>query len=802
MLKVFSLVFLLFLLTAASGALVFIYVAKSLPDPETLTNRQVIQSTKIYDRTGEVLLYEIHGEEKRTVISFEEIPESVKKATLAIEDNEFYNHPAFDWKSIIRALLINLKKGRIAQGGSTITQQLAKNLFLTPERTWTRKIKEIILAFQLEKRYTKDQILNLYLNQIPYGANSYGIEAASQTYFQKSAKNLTLAEATLLTSLPKAPSYYSPWGQHVDELIARKNHILERMFELEFIDEKEKQKAQQIKFKFAPQVTGIKAPHFVMAVQDYLNDQYGEEFTRSAGLKVITALDWDLQQLAEKVVAEGAERNKELYEGKNAALIAQDADTGQILAMVGSKNYFDVENDGNFNVATQGLRQPGSAIKPLAYLTAFKKGFGPNTVVFDVKTEFNTIDDPEKSYQPENFDEIFRGPVNLRQSLAQSINIPSVKVLYLAGIDDVLKIALDFGITTLTERSRYGLSLVLGGGEVKLIDLVEAYSVLSQEGVKHSQVMVLKIENSNGEILEEYRGKNEKVTEPLYPQLINNILLDADLRQPLFASSLNLTVFPDQEVALKTGTSNDFRDAWAMGYTRSLVVGVWAGNNNNSSMQQQAGSILAAVPIWRAFMDEALKKQTLSETFTRPDLVLAEKPMLRGESIIKYKINDIEYPQVHDILYYVDKDNPAGPNPQNPQNDPQFENWEEGLMEWLKINVPDFSRYNQTPPGLSLGSSNEQNSGLEITELFPKSGDFAKDAINVKATIKSNNNLDKIEIYLNEQLIDRKNPNSLGVYEYQYQIINQKIELQNILKLKIGDVFGNSAEKESIIFSQ
>ena len=790
MLKVFSLVFLLFLLTAASGALVFIYVAKSLPDPETLTNRQVIQSTKIYDRTGEVLLYEIHGEEKRTVISFEEIPESVKKATLAIEDNEFYNHPAFDWKSIIRALLINLKKGRIAQGGSTITQQLAKNLFLTPERTWTRKIKEIILAFQLEKRYTKDQILNLYLNQIPYGANSYGIEAASQTYFQKSAKNLTLAEATLLTSLPKAPSYYSPWGQHVDELIARKNHILERMFELDFIDEKEKQKAQQIKFKFAPQVTGIKAPHFVMAVQDYLNDQYGEEFTRSAGLKVITALDWDLQQLAEKVVAEGAERNKELYEGKNAALIAQDADTGQILAMVGSKNYFDVENDGNFNVATQGLRHPGSAIKPLAYLTAFKKGFGPNTVVFDVKTEFNTIDDPEKSYQPENFDEIFRGPVNLRQSLAQSINIPSVKVLYLAGIDDVLKIALDFGITTLTERSRYGLSLVLGGGEVKLIDLAGAYSVFAQEGIKHKQTLILKITDQENKTIEEYRDQNQKVTDPQYVRLINDILSDTEARMALFANSLDKTIVPGHEIALKTGTTNDYRDAWTIGYTPSLVVGVWAGNNDNSPMQKKGSSILAAVPIWHAFMNEALKNRPL-RTFNRPEPVISDKPMLNGEYVANYRYNDRLYPQIHEILYYLN------------QNSPQFENWEKPVIEWIKTNVENSSIYNLPLPNGAVLVNETTTGQTEINLISPSNGSFISSVIDVAAEIKSSSDILAIELYFNNSLINIANQAATNFgknYTYKFKYQPNNVELQNSLKIKITDSSGKSAEKEIILY--
>ena len=812
-LKIIGWITIIILGLAAAGSIYLSSLIKNLPVLGQVSDRQLAQSTKIYDRTGKVLLYEIHAAENRTVISFEDIPDYAKKATITIEDHDFYNHPAFDPKAIVRALFNNLVHGQ-SKGASTITQQLAKNAFLSPEKTIQRKIKELALAIQLERRYTKDEILAFYLNQIPYGSNIYGIEAAAQTYFNKSAKELNLAEAATLAALIQAPSYYSPWGYHVDELKKRQESVLDKMLDLGFIDAQQRDQAKNTKLVFAPPSLGaIKAPHFVMEVKEYLINRYGEDMVEKGGLKVTTSLDYSLQQLAEKVIADGASRNEKLYQGKNAALVAQDAKTGQILALVGSRNYFDIKNEGNFNVATQGLRQPGSALKPFAYLTAFKKGYTPDTVMFDVPTEF-AADNPNcpamvdfnnqnpDCYHPQNFDGKFRGPVDLKNSLAQSINIPSTKVLYLAGLSNVLKTLKDFGITTLTDPQRYGLSLVLGGGEVKLIDLVEAYSVLSQEGVKHPQSIILKVENSNGETLEEYQDKSERVVDPLYPRLINNILSDKDLRQPLFSSSLNLTVFPDQEVALKTGTTNDYRDAWAMGYTPSLVVGVWAGNNDNSPMQQQAGSILAAVPIWHAFMDEVLKNASSTETFTRPDLVLAEKPILRGESVITYKVNNIEYPQIHDILFYADKDNPQGPTPQNPQNDSQFKNWEEGLMEWLKQNLPDFSRYNQTPPGLSSTPDNTQSSNLEITELSPKSGDFIKDTIDVKAAIKSDNNLDKIELYLNDQPVDRKSPNSLGVYEYQYQITNQKIELQNTLRIRISDVSGNSTEKEVIIFSQ
>lgn len=794
--------FVLILIGGIAGIATFILIAKNLPGPELLENRQIAESTKIYDRGGKILLYEIYGEEKRTIIPFDEIPLYVKQATIAVEDENFYKHPAFDLKSMIRALLTNLIKGRIVQGGSTITQQLAKNAFLTSEKTIIRKIKELILAYRLEEQFTKDEILNLYLNQVPYGSNSYGIEAASQTFFNKPAKNLTLSEAALLAALPKAPSYYSPWGSHLNELLARKNYVLEKMFELGFIDKNEKEAAINTKIKFSPVYTKIKAPHFTIMVQEYLNSRYGEEFVRTSGLRVITTLDWDLQQLAEKVVKEGAKRNEELYQGKNAALVAQDAKTGQILALVGSRNYFDIENEGNFNVATQGLRQPGSAMKPFAYITAFKKGYSPNTVIFDVETEFDTTKKPEKSYKPQNWDNKFRGPVTMRQSLAQSINIPSVKTLYLAGLDDTLKTAKDFGLTTLTERSRYGLSLVLGGGEVKLIDLVNAYSVFAQEGIKHKQSFILQIQNKNGEIIENYQDQPQKIIEAQYPRLINDILSDIEARSGLFGASLNLTIFPNQEVALKTGTTDDNRDAWAIGYTPSLVVGVWAGNNNNAPLQKKAGSIAAAIPIWSAFMKEVLKDRP-TETFNRPDPVIENKPVLRGDYIVNYEVDDKNFPQIHEILYYVNKRNPLGPAPENPESDPQFENWEKPVIEWAKANIPNFSiLYNQPLPANSrlITQATSSPSAINIEIINPKNGMFINDQLNLNVLIKSNLEITKIETYFNNTLIDLQSGHFGNNHFYIKNLDLINVDLQNLLKIIATNAGGHKQEKEVIVF--
>jgi 1A family penicillin-binding protein len=815
------------LLSFFGGFFVF-RVIKNIPDPQLIENRQVAQSTKIYNRTGEILLYEIHGEEKRTIIPFEEIPEHVKQATIAIEDAAFYEHPAFDWKSMIRALVVNLLKGKIAQGGSTITQQLAKNAFLTPERTLTRKIKEFILAIRLEKKYRKDEILNLYLNQIPYGANAYGIEAAAQTYFKKSAQELNVAEAALLAALPKAPTYYSPWGNNREKLMARKNYILDKMTELNFIDEKQQKIAKDYDFLFNKPAAAIKAPHFVMVVQDYLNNRYGEDFVRTAGLKVITALDWNIQEIAEKAALKGAARNQELYKGYNAALVAQDSTTGQILALVGSKDYFappEPENcqpglnckfEGNFNVAMQGMRQPGSAIKPFAYLTAFKKGLTPNTIVFDVPTEFvpdsekcppivNFSNDSEECYHPQNFDEKFRGPVTLRQGLGQSINIPSAKVLYLAGIDNLLKLVKEFGIATLTERSRYGLSLVLGGGEVKLYELVNAYSVFAQEGIQRPPSIILKITDDRNRVLEEYRDQPRQIIEPQYARLINDILSDVETRAGLFSGSLNLTVFPNQEVALKTGTTNDYKDAWAIGYTKTLTAGVWAGNNDNSPMEEHGSSILAAVPIWSVFMSEVLKSRP-PETFVKPEAVAAEKPILNGEYITRYQADGKEYPLIHNILFYVNKNNPAGAEPKNPETDPQFKNWEEAVLEWAKNNIPNFAAiYNQPlPENASLagptGLANPAGK-IVIDWRSPANGNFIiNNQILLEIQFNSEITIAKIDVIFNNQLLNSYSANFGKSYLLRTLLFIPKAELQNLLKIAVWDSGGHKTEKEIILY--
>ena len=667
-----------------------LYFAKTVPSIQEIGSQQIGQSTKIYDRTGTVLLYDIG--QKRTLVSFGQIPQSLKDATIAIEDQNFYNEPAFDIKGIIRAMFVDITTHSFAEGGSTLTQQLARTAFLTLDQTISRKIREFILAVKLNEYYSKDQILALYLNEVPYGPNISGVGEAARDYFGVPVDQLNIAQSAVLAALPQAPTYYSPYGTHVAELLQRQQLVLQQMYKTGKITKAQLTAAQNFKITFQPQTasasgSSIRAPHFVMAVENYLVQKYGENEVDNGGLKVITTLNWTMQQQAEAAVTAGVARNTQLYQATNAALVAQDPTTGQILALVGSADYFDTSNEGNFDVATQGLRQPGSSLKPFIYMTAFQMGYTPDTILFDVPTEFSTNSEcpavpnynstNKNCFHPQDFEGTFAGPMSIREALAQSVNVPAVKALYLVGEKNAIANAYSFGLTTLTNPASYGLSLVLGGGAVKLIDLTEAYSVLSQQGIKHAQTMVLSVQDTDGKTLESYRDQSSQVADAQSVNLVNDILSDASARAPLMGASQNLTVFPGYDVALKTGTSNDYRDAWAMGYTPSLVVGVWAGNNNNTVMQKSGSSILAAVPMWSAFMTQALP-DVPNTTFTQPNSTTATKPVLTGQ----YVING----QIHDILYYVDKSDPTGSDPTNPAIDPQYNNWETGVENWARAN--------------------------------------------------------------------------------------------------------------------
>ncbi|MEX1064094.1 MAG: transglycosylase domain-containing protein [Candidatus Paceibacterota bacterium] len=692
--------FLTLLLLAVTGlvflVVIFLYYARQVPDPSAIAARRVSESTKIYDNTRESLLYDIHGEEKRTIIPWEQIPQTVKDATLAAEDSDFYNHGGIDFRGILRALYKDLRNLDASQGGSTITQQLIKKSLLGDEKTIARKVKEAVLSVQIERKFSKDEIFWMYLNQIPYGSNAYGIEAAAQTFFNKPAKDLDIAEATLLAALPNAPSYYSPYGtnNNLSRAIDRRDLILGRMLNLGTITQEE----HDVAVSEFPEITtpeiSFPAPHFVIMVREYLVNKYGEDMVQNGGLRVYTTLDSELQKIAEETVKKYAEINTERYKANNAALVATDPKTGYILAMVGSKDYSGEAEpegcipgktckfEGNFNVATAS-RQPGSSFKPFAYTLAFEKGFADSTILFDLPTEFNPecsssatqTKDPSglDCYNPQNYDGRFRGPVTMRQALSQSLNVPSVKTLYLAGIEGTIDLAHKMGITTLNDRPRYGLSLVLGGGEVRLVDMVAAYGVLANDGIRTPQTFIQKVVTGDGTILEENKVQEERVLDAQLARLMSDVLSDNNARGPVFGYNSSL-YFADRQVAAKTGTTQENRDGWLIGYTPSLAVGVWTGNNNNDSMTQQGAGLSAAGPMWHEFIARALAG-TPSEQFIKPNPVFADKVMLNGN----YNGPD----GIHSLLYYVNKDNPSGPIPENHGKDSQSKNWEESVQRWV-----------------------------------------------------------------------------------------------------------------------
>jgi len=712
--KIFKLGLTALVLIIAFGGIISIFilgwVANDLPNPNKIIDRSIALSTKIYDRTGETLLYDIHGAEKRSFVELSQIPEYLKNATITAEDRKFYEHGGVSFTGIIRSAIKNVLTGSKV-GGSTLTQQLVKNAILSPEKKYTRKIKEVILSYQIEKKFSKNEILQMYFNEIPYGSVAYGAEAAAQTYFGKGVKDVTLAEAAILAALPQAPTYYSPYGTHTDALFSRQRWVLDSMAELGYITEEDAQKAKEEKVEFKKKSENILAPHFVMYVKEYLTEKYGESLVEQGGLKVITTLDLYKQKIAEDVITEAAENNAKNWQANNAALTAIDPKTGQILAMVGSKDYFadpapenctpgkDCVFDPQVN-ATISLRQPGSSFKPIVYAAAFKKGYTPETILYDVVTKFQNYD--LKDYEPKNYDSKEHGPVTIRTALQGSLNIPAVKTIYLTGIDNVIDLAEDLGYTSLGERSRFGLSLVLGGGEVKLIEHVNAFATLGREGEWHPIVAILEVKDKDGNTLEEYKKVEKKVLETQVARQITDILSDNAARAYIFGANSSLQL-GSRPVAAKTGTTNDYHDAWTIGYTPSLAAGVWVGNNNNAEMKRGADGSIVAGPIWHNFMSRVLGNTPIEE-FKKPDPTETDKPVLNGSIAegIKVKIDKISgklatnltpestteektFREIHNILYYINKDDPQGSTPPDRDSE-QYRRWEEAVQRWAKEN--------------------------------------------------------------------------------------------------------------------
>ncbi|MBU4099645.1 PBP1A family penicillin-binding protein, partial [Patescibacteria group bacterium] len=602
----------------------FLWFSRDLPTPGRLVVSKYKDATRIYDRKG-VLLYSVYQDENRTYVKLADIPKALKEATISIEDSDFYKNQGFSPVAYLRVAK-NFLTGKGLAGGSTISQQLVKNVLLSSERSLPRKIKELILSVQVNQKYSKDEILEMYLNNIAYGGTSIGVEAASEMYFGKKVKQLDLAECVFLAGLPQSPSIYSPFSGN-KYYLGRTQAVLNQMVENEYISRIEADKTYKRveSFKFSQKYSSIKAPHFVMYVKDKLEEQFGSQMVLSGGLQVTTTLDFDIEKKAEEIVKDEIDKLKG-YNVNNGSAVVADPKTGEILAMVGSKDYFNVDIDGNFNVATSNNRNPGSSLKPIIYVAAFEKGYTPATMVIDARTEFPS-NDPEKPYIPVNYDGKFRGPVQLRFALGNSLNIPAVKVMSLVGVDAGMKKAYDMGIRnwepTSENKAQVGLSLVLGGRGASLMDIVTAYSVFANKGVKQEPVTILNVTDTQGKVLYEYKKKEGKqVVSSEIAFLISHILLDNNARAMEFGTQSWLQV-PGKTVSVKTGTTDEKRDNWTVGYTSSVVAGVWVGNSDNSPMNPAiASGVTGASPIWNKIMSYALKNKP-DEQPVKPDNVIA-----------------------------------------------------------------------------------------------------------------------------------------------------------------------------------
>jgi 1A family penicillin-binding protein len=623
-------------------------ILKDLPSPRNLVSREVEISTKIYDRNGS-LLYNIYKNQNRTLVKLANIPLHVQLATLAIEDAEFYSHPGFSIKGMVRAIIKNIRENELT-GGSTITQQLVKNALLSSEKTLIRKLKELTLAVMVELSYSKNEILEMYLNEVSYGGTAYGIQEASRAYFDKEVDELTLSEAALLAGLPKSPTKFSPFGPNPSAALTRQKQVLKLMQINKYITQEQRERAENEEIVFAENKTDMKAPHFVMYTRQKLEDKYGKELVEKGGLEVITTLDLRIQELAEEVVRNEVSELTNLNVTNGAALVINPS-SGEILAMVGSINYFDTEQDGNVNVTTRS-RQPGSSIKIINYAYALSNGYTPATIITDSPVTF--LVDKQPPYTPKNYEGGFRGNMTLRSALAESRNIPAVKVLSSYGVKNMLDLGTKMGITTWKNPDNYGLSLTLGGGEVKLMDLAQAYATVANYGRRPELKSVLKITNHKGKVLEENKCENEKVEQieqlaqtnqgkqlnklansplvnaaasesalgtknrlkitcqgeqvldPRVAYILTDILRDNAARAPAFGENSLLVIPNHAEVAVKTGTSNNLRDNLAVGYNQNYIVAAWVGNNDNSEMARIASGVTGATPIFNKIMSVLL----------------------------------------------------------------------------------------------------------------------------------------------------------------------------------------------------
>lgn len=796
----------------------FLWYSRDLPFPDQVKRREGFSSL-ILDR-NEKPLYDIYVDKNRIPIAFSDIPDFLKKATVSVEDKDFYSHAGFDPKGILRALF-HMVTLRGVQGGSTLTQQLVKNVLLTSERSLPRKIKEFVLAIQIERKYTKDEILQMYLNEAPYGGTMWGIESAAQGYFGKHAKDLTPAESVILVGLPQLPSYYSPFGPNPKAYRVRSEEVLRRLREDGHITQLAEYefKSQLNTVKFASPGAQFKAPHFVLSVKKQLTDLFGAKLVEEGGLRVTTTLDASLQEKAEDIVRDELEKAKSL-QVSNGAVVALNPATGEILAYIGSKDYNLDESgfQGKFDVASMGYRQPGSALKPITYAAALSKGYTLSTVIADVETHFPGGKDKE-DYIPKNYDNKFRGPTQLRFALGNSINIPAVKLTALVGVRDVLKLASDMGITTLapTDKNiqRLGLSLTLGGGEVRLLDITASFGVFATGGIRIDPYTIEKVTDSTGKVLFEHRkNQGKRVLSEDISFLISHTLLDNASRKEVFGERSYLVV-PGKTVSVKTGTTDDKRDNWTIGYTPSIVTGVWVGNNDNSPMNPKlASGATGAAPIWNRIMREALKN-TSDEQPKKPDTVVAltvdslfgglphEGLPTRNEYYIK-GTEPTSLSPIYKKIKLSKSDNNKLANAVEiatgnfdekefwvlTENDPTSRDsknrWQEGIDNWLSLQ----SEPKYHPPK-DTSNTDENSVVVQITKPTDKTRVDA-DTVEITGNAKAVRDIKKIELIIDDVLKTSVNNNTLD----ETVVLPTGIHK---IKLKAFDEKGNTGEKEVTI---
>jgi 1A family penicillin-binding protein len=792
--------------------LLFAWYSKDLPTPNKVVRHEGY-ATRIYDRNGQVL-YDVYKEEKRTPVTWENVPDYLKQATVAVEDKDFYKHIGFDPLTPFRIIKNYITLGKLT-GGSTLTQQLVKNVLLTSERSLTRKIKELILAIQIEAKYKKDEILLMYLNEAPYGGTAWGVGAGSEQYFGKPVGELSLVESAILAGLPQSPSVYSPFSQTPKAYVNRTAHVLDRMVQDGYISrELADQTLEEAKnYQFYENKTTMLSPHFIFWVKDELIRRYGEEVVEGGGLKVTTTLDLDLQNEVQKIVSEEIDKSENLGITNGAALLMDPRD-GQVLAMVGSRDYYSDKTDGKFNVVTQGLRQPGSAIKPVTYLTAIKRGWTAASMIVDAPVSFSG-GQGQKDYKPQNYNGKFNGPMSIRTALGNSINTIAVKTLANVGLENMLTTAFEMGLKTLEPTTenlrRYGLAVTLGGAEVKMIDLASAYCAFANGGKKMEPVGILKVEDREGRVLEEFRPVEHKsAMTPQEAFIISNILSDNSARELTFGRS-NSLVIPNYQVSVKTGTTNDKRDNWTIGWTPNLIAAVWVGNNDNSPMGKVASGVSGASPIWRRIMLYELPKRP-KEDFPIPDKIVN----MEVDSMSGYPAHDgfpakSEYfidgtqPKSPDLIHLklkLCKDQPGLATPDDVQsgnfeekefvklieNDPVSTDgknrWQEGIDSWISQQAEKDKYY---PPSDYCRTNGLVNVGIDSPAHQSTVGnDF-------EVRIKTNSIKKIVEVKL---WVDgtEKNTWTDKPYDMNLSLANGVHKI----KVRATDKDGNSQEREAV----